>query len=124
MSGCGHTKTTISHGDDVPEDQWSRGVWLYGQACAQCHGEDGEGDEDSPKIFGQDALAEKHDDRADFVTAQDVFTYVKESMPPTEPASMSDDKYWAIVHYMLKQGGYDVGDAPLNAESAGAVKLR
>jgi len=122
--GCGHTKTTIVSGDDVPEDQWSRGVWLYGQSCARCHGEEGEGDEDAPKIFGPDALAEKHVLRPDFVTAKDVFEYVKTSMPPTEPSSLSDEQYWAVVLYMLKQGGYEVAVEPLDASSAGSVKLR
>ena len=35
-SGCTPRKTTLTTGE-YRDDQWARGVWLYGQHCARCH---------------------------------------------------------------------------------------
>ncbi len=115
-------------GDDLPEDQWSRGVFLYGQSCAGCHGDNGEGDEETPAIAGDGALsssaAEGSERQATFDTAADVFAYVKSDMPPLAPGSLSDDEYWAIVHYVLKQAQIDLGVDTLGADNAASIKLR
>ena len=77
---CGGAPTTTISGGDLPEDQWSRGVWLYGQHCASCHGEDGEGDEDAPPLSGEGALPqqaswEDSPRTQSFDTAADVFGF-------------------------------------------------
>ena len=53
VPACKPRTTKVGGGDDLPEDQWSRGVFLYGQNCAGCHGDDGEGDEETPAIAGE-----------------------------------------------------------------------
>ena len=47
---CQPRATKVGGGDDLPQDQWSRGVFLYGQSCAGCHGDHGEGDDETPAI--------------------------------------------------------------------------
>jgi len=128
-SCSGGSQTTIASGDNLPEDQWSRGVWLYGQHCAGCHGEDGEGDEDAPPLSGEGSLPlkatwEGSPRTHDFNTAADVFTYVSEQMPPMEPGTLKSEDYWAIVFYSLKQAQVEVGEPPMNANSARNVALR
>ncbi len=127
-SACGTPRTTISSADDIPEDQWSRGVYLYGQHCSSCHGENGEGDEDTPSIAGTGAFSSEAPEgwsrEVTFATAADVFAYVKEEMPALEPGTLSDDVYWTVVAYTLKQAQVDIGDDPLGPENGKAVKLR
>ena len=126
---CGGPQTTTISGGDLPEDQWSRGVWLYGQHCASCHGEDGEGDEDAPPLSGEGSLPqqaswEDSPRTQGFDTAADVFAYVSEQMPPMEPGALKADDYWAIVFFTLKQAQIEVGEPPMTSDSAHNVKLR
>ena len=128
-ASCGGNQTTIASSDGIPEDQWSRGVWLYGQHCANCHGEDGEGDEDAPPLSGEGSLPQKAtwEDSPrthDFNTAADMFSYVSEQMPPMEPGTLKEDDYWAIIFYALKQAQVEVGEPPMDASNAKNVKLR
>jgi len=127
--GCGPIRTPLATGYDVPQDQWSRGVWLYGQHCASCHGEGGEGDADAPKIMGTGALPRvsewKDSSRtSELGNALDLFEYVKSEMPPLDPNSLEEDQYWAITHYLLKESGYDLGEEPLSFSNASRHRLR
>jgi mono/diheme cytochrome c family protein len=125
LTGCGLKKTTISPGDDEPLTQWAQGVLVYGRECAGCHGEDGEGDEDSPALapISADALGEERQRSATFATATDVFTYVKAEMPPLAPGSLSDDNYWAVTAYVLKQAQIDF-EGHLTPDTASGVSLK
>jgi len=126
--GCQPHKTKLGGDDDMPEDQWSRGVFLYGQSCAGCHGDDGEGDDDTPAIAGVGALPmtapEGSEREVTFETAADLFGYVKSNMPPLAPGSLADDEYWAIVHYVLKQAQIDPGVDVVSPDNAAGIKLR
>lgn len=128
VPACKPRTTKVGGGDDLPEDQWSRGVFLYGQNCAGCHGDDGEGDEETPAIAGEGALSssapEGSEREATFTTAADVFGYVKSDMPPLAPGSLGDDEYWAIIHYVLKQAQIEPGVDVVSADNAANIKLR
>ena len=126
-TGCAARKTTIASTDDVPRDQWSRGVYLYGQHCARCHGEEGEGDGDAPPLVGDGALPleprEGSERTQPFRTAGDLFSYVKDNMPPLEPESVNEADTWAILAVILKDNGVEAPD-PLGPDSAESVALR
>jgi mono/diheme cytochrome c family protein len=151
LMACAPRRTIIASSDDAPNDQWSRGVWLYGQHCAGCHGEHGEGDEDAPALVGDvalpgagssgagssgaassgaassgaassDAASSESARRRSFHTAADVYAYAREHMPPMSPGALPEDQYWAIVRYVLDMGQRDVGQ--LDAASAATIKLR
>jgi cytochrome c len=127
MGGC-FKKTTLELDKGTRDDQWARGVWLYSQSCANCHGENGEGDEDVPPLAGEGALPasprEGSERNGSFDTAADVFDYVKKAMPPLDPGSLSDEQYYAIVLYVMKQAGIEVPKGTLGRENAADVKLR
>jgi cytochrome c len=127
LAACGPSQTTIAAAEDEPADQWSRGVWLYGQHCAGCHGEEGEGGDDTPPLAGNGALPsaprEGSARRSRFDTAADVFTYVKSSMPQLDPGSLTDEQYWAVLAYALKAGGATLGEPPLGAHNAKRIHL-
>ena len=125
--GCGLKRGTYQPKVET-ETQWQRGVYLYSQNCAGCHGDDGEGDEDNPAIAGEGALAldpkwKDSERKVKFETAADVFEFVKAQMPPMEPGNLSDDKTWAILLYVLKQAQVETPEE-LTAENAASVKLR
>jgi cytochrome c len=125
--GC-FKKTTLELDKGTREDQWARGVWLYSQNCANCHGESGEGDDDVPILAGEGALPstprEGSERKKSFDTAADVFDFVKVAMPPLDPASLTDEQYYAIVLYVLKQANIEVPKGTLGPENASDVKLR
>ena len=127
LLGCAPTKTTVVGSDDVPQDQWSRGVYLYGQHCAGCHGDAGAGDEDTPPLVGEGALPVEpragSERSLPFRHAGDLFAFVKASMPPLDPAGVSDRDTWAILAMILKDNGVDVPD-PLGPDNAARVPLR
>ncbi len=120
--------TTISPADDGPADQWSRGVWLYGQHCAGCHGDNGEGDEDSPALVGEGALKARPgpdgEPAGTFDNAADLHAYVLAEKPPLEPGSLSDAQVWALLVYVLRQAGIDTPEGDLGPDNASAVALR
>ena len=126
---CGPRKTIISPGDTTEHNQWERGVWLYGQHCAGCHGDNGEGSEDdAPAIAGEGRLAHKSasedsERTATFDTAADVFAYVKAEMPPLAPGSLSDEQYWDVMLYVLKQAEISAPAEDLTAANAAGEKL-
>lgn len=124
---CSKKTTTIASADDGPDDQWSRGVWLYSSNCAGCHGENGEGRDDRPAIAGPGALpreaAAGSDRTARLDTARDLFLYVRESMPPLDTGCLTDDQYYAVVHYVLKQADITI-PGEVSAANAASIKLR
>jgi cytochrome c len=127
LAGCSTSRPEVASSEELPEDQWSRGVWLYGQHCASCHGESAEGSEDAPALAGKGALpvrAGEGSTRArTFDTALDVFSYARENMPLLEPGSLKDDQYWAVLAYSLKAGGREV-EGELDAQKAASLKLQ
>jgi cytochrome c len=108
------------------EDAVTHGATLYGDKCARCHGDKGQGDR-GPAVVGQNALPLDPPSGAkvrhsQFHNAKDVFDFVKASMPPDHGGSLSDDEYWAILAFDLKANG--VQPPPkLDAESASAIVL-
>jgi mono/diheme cytochrome c family protein len=127
-SGCRAPKTTIASSDDGPKDQWSRGVYLYTSNCAGCHGDHGEGDEDTPAIAGEGALPRlpAHEDSArdtELDTAADLFAYVKASMPPLDTGCLTDDQLYAVTNYLLKQAEIDF-EGDVTPKTASRIRLR
>ena len=104
--GCGPIRTPLATGYDVPQDQWSRGVWLYGQHCASCHGEGGEGDADAPKIMGTGALPRvsewKDSSRtSELGNALDLFEYVKSETLRAVRNGYGRSGRLAHIYYMI-----------------------
>ena len=104
------------------EAQSTEGAKLYAQNCASCHGAKGEGGK-APQLVGGNALpvdprptARVRKDK--FQDANDVFTFVKATMPMNRPASLSDTQYWAIVAYDFRANGFSKGEKVLDSSTA------
>jgi cytochrome c len=103
-----------------------RGATLYGQKCASCHGDAGQGAK-APALVGKDALP--LDPRpgskrgVQFKTALEVFQYVKAKMPGDDPGSLSDEDARAIVAFDLKANGVDLAGKDLSDATLAAIAL-
>ncbi len=102
-----------------PADQVEWGAQLYKTECAECHGKNGEG-HDGPALVGKDALpldppAKAKHRKGQFHTAQDVYDFVKKTMPPDNPGELTDEQYQAILAFDLKANGVDLAGKKVDA---------
>ncbi len=92
--------------------QAARGAQVYGQRCAQCHGDDLSGSD-----FGDGAPSLK---RADFMvgrTLKDAFDRIKRGMPFDAPGSLTDEQYVDVVAYLLRENGHPAGTQDLTSSA-------
>jgi len=96
--------------------QAAAGGPLYGQFCAKCHGDAGQGTDQGPPVVGPNALpldprpaakARKNQ----FHTAKDIADFVVPNMPPKGPKP-SLEQYLAILAFDLKANGVDLTGKP------------
>ena len=89
---------------------------LYGQFCAKCHGDAGQGTDGAPPVVGPNALpldprptakARKNQ----FHTAKDVADFVLPNMPPKGPKP-TVEQYLDILAFDLKANGIDLTGKP------------
>ena len=89
---------------------------LYGQFCAKCHGDAGQGTDQAPPVVGANALpldprptakARKNQ----FHTAKDVADFVLPNMPPKGPKP-TVEQYLDILAFDLKANGIDLTGKP------------
>ncbi len=96
--------------------QADAGALAYDGACADCHLPSLEGDFEAPPLVGANF-------RAIWGAAPVVefLDYVRGSMSPDQPGSLSDDEYAAIVAYVLSRNGVGPGADALGYASRGRV---
>ena len=89
---------------------------LYGQFCAKCHGDAGQGTDQAPPVVGANALpldprptakARKNQ----FHTAKDIADFVLANMPPKGPKP-TVEQYLDILAFDLKANGIDLTGKP------------
>ena len=96
--------------------QAAAGGALYGQFCAKCHGDAGQGTEGAPPVVGANALpldprpSQKYR-KNQFHTAKDVFDFVGPNMPPKGPKPTLE-QYLDILAFDLKANGVDLTGKP------------
>jgi mono/diheme cytochrome c family protein len=127
------------------------GASQYAANCGSCHGQRGEG-VTAPPVIGLDSLPVFPRDpsqstlaantdaneqqmrqqlnpggipaRPPFHTAQDVFQFVSEKMPPRRGASLSAEQYWGIINFILIADGTTVPTEGITPQNASKVTLR
>jgi cytochrome c5 len=96
--------------------QAAAGGPLYGQFCAKCHGDSGQGTDQAPPVVGPNALpldprptakARKNQ----FHTAKDIADFVVPNMPPKGPKPTLE-QYLEILAFDLKANGVDLTGKP------------
>jgi S-disulfanyl-L-cysteine oxidoreductase SoxD len=54
----------------------------------------------------------------------DLYRYVSESMPKSEPGSLAPEEYAGLIAYLLRMNGMPAGEAELPADSTALKKIR
>ncbi|HSC88846.1 MAG TPA: cytochrome c [Polyangiaceae bacterium] len=109
------------------EAQVERGGQLFGDHCAHCHGDSGQGTSLAPAVVGEGALplyppAERQVRTSEFRTALDVFVFADANMPGDAPGSLPDDDLIDILAFALFANGVEL-DEPLSADNAASVVI-
>jgi alcohol dehydrogenase (cytochrome c) len=90
--------------------QAQAGQTAYTQNCAGCHLPDFRGSGDAPAVAGSDFTA-KWGPRA----VNELFTYLVQSMPPTNPGLLGEAGTLEVTAYLLQINGAPAGQQPLTA---------
>jgi len=109
------------------EQQVEDGGELYGEYCAECHGDSGQGTEDAPAVVGPGALPEvPPDDRQfrtnNFNTAADIFVFADEYMPADGPEQVTDQELVDVLAFALYANGVEL-EEPLTLDNADEVVI-
>jgi S-disulfanyl-L-cysteine oxidoreductase SoxD len=122
LSAC-----SSSEGTRTFEQQAEEGGALFGEHCAECHGDSGQGTDDAPRLVGEGALPEvPPDDRmfrtGNFNTAADVYAFANQYMPADDPDEVSDSQMVDILAFALSANGIEL-DEELTTSNAGDVVI-
>jgi ubiquinol-cytochrome c reductase cytochrome c subunit len=124
--GAGAPAAPVNATDAVAQAE--AGGPLYGQFCAKCHGDAGQGTDQGPPVVGTGALPldprpTAQYRKTQFRTARDVFDFVGANMPPKGPKPTLD-QYLAILAFDLKANGVDLsGKPPLTPDALSAIVI-
>jgi len=134
--GSGDEDTTVTTsestiGDERPATFAAQVEWggmLYGEHCARCHGDSGQGTSEAPMLVGIAAGALPLQPRpgssrtTTFTTVADVEQFAVANMPPRAAGSLSEEAYFAILAFDLSANGITL-DQPLTAELAPTITI-
>lgn len=99
-------------------EQADRGKALHLGVCAKCHGErgDGAGEPDQPQApaIARASLLRKWDG----LSLAALYELIRNTMPPDNPASRSEQNYVDVIAYMLAMTKVPPGEAELPPDPA------
>jgi mono/diheme cytochrome c family protein len=130
-------------------DQASQGAQVFAQRCKPCHGDVGQGlakwrltwapeDQnctqskchalnhppdgfympvDAPPIIGENTLSR-------FTTARELDEYISKKMPFDKPGELSDQQYWAVTAFLLRENGVMPKGVRIDSNNAGTLLLK
>lgn len=119
-------------GEGAPagEGTYEEGKEIYMAKCAACHGEDMtspvQGTGAAALVGGRGTLdsgSPKKTVESYWPYASTVFDYTKRAMPFNAPGSLTDDEVYAVVAYILAEGGIIDQSTPMNAETIAEVEM-
>ncbi|MBK9082418.1 MAG: cytochrome c [Rhizobiales bacterium] len=116
-------------GKNLPPGKGSvkQGEKLYGEQCAICHGEFGEGAGNFPVLVGGEGSltgpAPTKSIGSYWPYASTSFDYIRRAMPFGNAQSLTPDETYAIVAFLLNQNNLVGDDFVLSKESFASVQL-
>jgi mono/diheme cytochrome c family protein len=113
-------------GDGLPLGHGSvtEGARLYAVGCARCHGAQGEGGAGSQLIRPSVVVpTPRRNIATHWPFAPPLFDYIRRTMPPEHPRSLSDADVYALVAYLLAENGIVPMDAVVDATSLPRVRM-
>ena len=108
MASVGGQQAQPPAGGAYTAAQAQAGQAAYARQCAGCHSADLRGSGDAPAVAGPDFIA-KWGSRA----VNELFSYVVQSMPPTNPGSLGEAGTLEVTAYLLQINGALAGQQPL-----------
>lgn len=96
--------------------QAQRGEEAYLEACAQCHRADLSGDGDAQPLTGPGFFSARGSRPAAVLAG-----FIRTTMPPGGPGSLTEDAYLAITAYLMRQNGIEPGTTELSFDSDGGL---
>lgn len=102
------------------------GKQLFEQRCAGCHGFDAIGASAMPLVGEVGSLAGEYPEKtvnSFWPYATTLFDYIRRSMPPSAPYSLTSNEIYALCAYILSQDGIIKADVELNEVSLPKVKM-
>ena len=91
--------------------QAERGQEIYELSCRSCH---------TPASHAGPVFAAKWQGKS----LWELFRYVSEAMPKSEPGSLTEGQYTRVMAYLLKMNGMPAGSDALPADSLELKKIR
>lgn len=99
---------------------FDKGAQIYRSKCAACHGEDLQGTEAGmPLTGGRESLtgnSPRKTVESYWPYATSVFSYIRNTMPVTQPGSLTDDETYALMAYLLGSTGIVPVDVIMNRQ--------
>ena len=117
MTSVGGQQAQPPAGGAYTAAQAQAGQAAYARQCAGCHSADLRGSGDAPAVAGPDFIA-KWGSRA----VNELFSYVVQSMPPTNPGSLGEAGTLDVTAYLLQINGALAGQQPLTATRSTPMK--
>jgi S-disulfanyl-L-cysteine oxidoreductase SoxD len=102
------------------DEQAQKGLIVYTETCASCHGGELEGDGFAPALTGPEFMSTWNG-----TTVGDLFERIRVSMPPGTPESVSAQDKTTVVAFVLQRNKFPAGQTalPPQAEAMKAIKF-
>jgi len=102
--------TITPEGEGLPQGSGNaeQGKKLFNQHCAVCHGFDAIGASAMPLVGEIGSLTSEYPEKtvnSYWPYATTLFDYIRRSMPPSAPYSLSSNEIYALCAYILNQDG-------------------
>jgi cytochrome c len=129
--GSGGAQSAAPSAPTTFTDQATAGQALYGEHCAECHGNAGQGVAGkAPAVVGLKSGALPLDPppsakyrKTQFKTVADVAAFAVKNMPADRPGSLAEAQYWDILAFDLKANGIDLGAQHLDGTLAATLTI-
>jgi cytochrome c len=96
------------------EEQAVRGRAVFlAESCVRCHGETLVGNEFGPSLVGNEFM-----EKWSGMTASDLFTLIKDTMPQDNPGRLSGTQSADLLSYILKENGFPAGQTTMSSDPA------
>jgi len=92
-------------------EQAKRGADMFVAKCGTCHGGDMQGGPEAPAMSGAEFLFSWGGK-----TAGALYEYLRKSMPPNEPGSLTDQRYADMLAAIFRKNDFPAGQTELPAD--------
>ncbi|MFL6621249.1 MAG: c-type cytochrome [Sulfurifustaceae bacterium] len=104
----------------------AEGAKIYGERCASCHGDKGQGKPMDRLVGGNGTLATDQPVKtvgSYWPYATTLYDYIHRAMPFNEPQSLTPNQVYAVVAYVLRLNGIVDDNAVMDAKTLPKVRM-